>query len=224
MQRTLSVSAFLALVASTFALQITAPAEGSTLDLSTDNKIQWSTVSSDPTTVNIVLTNMNVNPPVREEIATNVDTSTGSFDLSSVDGAIPGGNYRINIEGTTANNQGILAQSGQFTVAEAGSSSTSSASFTGSTASTSAIVSTSTITSTLSTSGTLTTITSTGISTLTSSSSSRTSGSSSESHASSTSSSSSTSSGDSAATTGGASSLNTFAGAGVVAMVAALLA
>lgn len=141
MQHTLSVSAFLALVASTLALQITAPAEGSTLDLSADNKIQWSTVSSDPSTVNIVLTNMNVNPSVRIEIASNVDTSTGSFDLDSVAGAAPGSNYRINLEGTTANNQGILAQSGQFNVAEAGSSSTSSASFSGTTPSSSAIVS-----------------------------------------------------------------------------------
>lgn len=137
MQFTLSASAVLALVASALGLQITAPAEGSNLDLSTDNTISWASVSTDPSSFNIVLTNYNVNPPVRIEIAPNVETSTGSYDVSSVPGVTPGGNYRINLEGTSASNQGILAQSGQFVVTDAGSSSTSSASFSSSTPSTS---------------------------------------------------------------------------------------
>jgi Ser-Thr-rich glycosyl-phosphatidyl-inositol-anchored membrane family len=141
MQLILSISTLLALVASTFALQVTAPAEGSTIDLSKDYKIEWASVSSDPTSFNIVITNMNVNPSVRIPIASNVETSAGSFDVSSVSGAAPGGNYRINFEGTSASNQGILAQSGQFNVAAAGSSSTSLASFSSSTPSTSGMTS-----------------------------------------------------------------------------------
>jgi Ser-Thr-rich glycosyl-phosphatidyl-inositol-anchored membrane family len=141
MQLTLSVPAFLALVASTLALQVTAPAEMSNLDLSVDNTISWASVSSDPDSFNIVLTNMNVNPPVRINIASNVDTSSGSYDFSGVEGATPGGNYRINLEGTESSNQGILAQSGQFTVAAVGASSTSSASFSSSTPSTSGMAS-----------------------------------------------------------------------------------
>jgi Ser-Thr-rich glycosyl-phosphatidyl-inositol-anchored membrane family len=145
MQFILSVATALALVASTLALQVTAPAEDANLDLSKDNKISWASVSSDPSVFNIVLTNMNVNPSVRIEIATNVQTSTGSYDFGPVSGAVPGENYRINLEGIQSNNQGILAQSGQFNVVAAGSSSTSSssssASFSSSTSSTSAITS-----------------------------------------------------------------------------------
>ena len=140
MHLTLSVSAFLALVASTVALQVTAPAEGSTIDLSKETTISWASVSSDPGSFNIVLTNMNVNPSVRIVIASNVETSEGSYDVSAVEGATPGGNYRLNLEGTQNNNQGILAQSGQFNVA-ADSSSTSLASFSSSTPSTSGMVS-----------------------------------------------------------------------------------
>lgn len=141
MQFTFSVSALLALVASTVALQVTAPAEGSTIDLSMDTTISWASVSSDPGSFNIVLTNMNVNPSVRIVLASNVETSEGSYDVSAVEGAVPGGNYRLNLEGTQSNNQGILAQSGQFNVAAAGSSSTSLASFSSSTPSTSGMVS-----------------------------------------------------------------------------------
>ena len=141
MQSTLFASALLALVASALALQVTAPAQGSNLDLSTDNTISWASVSTDPSNFNIVLTNNNVNPPLRIEIASNVETSTGSYDVSSVSGATPGANYQINLEGTSASNQGILAQSGQFNVADAGSSSTSSASFSSSTPSTSGVTS-----------------------------------------------------------------------------------
>jgi Ser-Thr-rich glycosyl-phosphatidyl-inositol-anchored membrane family len=141
MQFTLSSSAFLALVASTFALQVTSPAEGSTIDLSKDNKITWSTVSTDPAKFNIVLTNMNVNPSVRINIASDVDASEGSYELSGVSGATPGSNYRINFEGTASSNQGILAQSGQFSVADAGSDSTTLESFSSSTPSTSGMAS-----------------------------------------------------------------------------------
>lgn len=141
MQFTITLSAFLALAASTFALQVTAPAENSNIDLSKDNKISWASVSSDPSSFNIILTNMNVNPSVRIVIASDVQTSAGSYDVRPVSGATPGGNYRINFEGTSASNQGILAQSGQFTVAAAGASSTSSASFSSSTPSTSGMVS-----------------------------------------------------------------------------------
>ena len=141
MQFTLSVAAALALVASTLALQVTAPAERSNLDLSKDNKISWASVSSDPTTFNIVLTNMNVNPSVRIQIATNVETSVGFYDVGPISGAVPGENYRINLESTSSSNQGILAQSGQFNVVAAGSSSTFSASFSSSTPSTSGMTS-----------------------------------------------------------------------------------
>jgi hypothetical protein len=216
MQLTLSVSAFLALVASTVALQVTAPAEDSTIDLTQDNTIEWTSVSSDVDSFDIILTNMNVNPSVRITLASDVQTSEGSYDISAVEGAAPGGNYRINLEGTQNSNQGILAQSGPFNVAEAGSSSTSLASFSSSTPSTSGMTSTSTMTSTMASSGSMTTMTT---STSTGSASSSESA---EDSASATG--SSTSSADAAASTGGASSLNTFAGAGVLAMVAALLA
>lgn len=136
MQITLTAASFLALVASTLALQVTAPAQGSALDLSKDNKITWASVSSDPTSFEIQLVNNAVNPSVAITIAPNVQTSAGSYDLKSVNGANPGQGYQINLISTDAQNSGILAQSGQFSVAAAGSS-TTSASFSSSTPSTS---------------------------------------------------------------------------------------
>ncbi len=126
MRFTLSASAVLAIVASSLALQVTAPEEGSSLDLSKDNKISWSSVGSDPTSFNIFLTNNNVNPPVRMEIAMDVETSSGSYDISPVSDVAVGENYRIGLESPS---QGILAQSGQFNVSGAGSSSISSTCF-----------------------------------------------------------------------------------------------
>ena len=124
MQITLTVSAFLALVASSAALQVTAPAEGSTIDVSKDNKIEWATVSSDPTKFDIVVTNNNVNPPVKVTIAKDVSTSEGSYEIKKVSGIVPGGNYRINLESHEPQNSGILAQSGQFSIAESGGKTT----------------------------------------------------------------------------------------------------
>lgn len=137
MQFTLSLSTFLALVASTLALQVIAPAKDSSIDVSKGFQIKWVAVSTDPSSFTISFTNLG-NPSSRKIIASNVQTSAGSYDVKSVDGVAPGDNYQINLESNSSNNQGILAQSGQFTIVAAGSSSTSSASFSSSTPSTSA--------------------------------------------------------------------------------------
>lgn len=137
MQITISISTFLALAASALALTVTSPAQYSNIDVTKGTTIAWNSVSSDPTSFNIVLTNMNVNPSVRIVLASNVQTSAGSYTVPTVNGASPGENYRVNLESTANSNQGILAQSGPFQVAPAGSTSTSLASFSGSTSSTS---------------------------------------------------------------------------------------
>ncbi|KAL9113960.1 MAG: hypothetical protein Q9227_002094 [Pyrenula ochraceoflavens] len=211
------------------ALQVTGPAQGSSLDLSKDNKITWSSVSSDPSSFEIQIVNQQVNPPVTQTIAQNVQTSSGSYDLKSVSNITPGQGYQINLVSTTPNNMGILAQSGQFSVAKGGSTSTSSASFSSSTAPTGSMT---TMTSTTSSgSSSASTTDSSSMSAMSSGSSASASGSSASA---SSSGSSSSSSGSSASSTASASSssstgnaantLSSFAGAGVIGMLLALLA
>ena len=136
MHVTLSVSTLLALLAFCAALQITNPAQGSSLDLSKDNKITWNSVSSDPSSFNIVLVNQNVNPPISTNIASNVATSDGSYDLASLSGTSAGPGYQFNLISNDPKNSGILAQTGQITITPAGASTTSaSLTSTGSTSS-----------------------------------------------------------------------------------------
>lgn len=130
-----SLTTILALAASlslALALQVTSPAQGSTLDLTKDNKVTWASVSSDPSSFQIQLVNFAVNPPVTQIIKDGVKTSDGSFSLDAVKGVNPGPGYQINLVSTSTQNSGILAQSGQFEVAKAGGT-TTSASFLSST-------------------------------------------------------------------------------------------
>jgi len=47
--------------------------------------------STDPSSINIILVNMNVNPPVSVTIANNVPVSQGSYDLKNLkDAPAPG--------------------------------------------------------------------------------------------------------------------------------------
>ncbi|KAL9623627.1 MAG: hypothetical protein Q9160_002083 [Pyrenula sp. 1 TL-2023] len=236
MQSTLSL--LVAFAASALAIQVTSPAQGSSLDLSKDNKITWASVSSDPSSFQIQLVNQAVNPPVTTTIADNVQTSSGSFDLKSVKDVTPGQGYQINLVSTSSQNQGILAQSAQFTVAKAGDT-TTSASFSSSTPSGSSAFSTSTSTSGSSSSGS-TSATTTGDSASASGSSSPSSSGSDSSDSSAAASATPTESGSGSASGSGASSTGSasagasgaasrltgsaFAGVGFFGVLAALLA
>ncbi|OXV05919.1 hypothetical protein Egran_06315 [Elaphomyces granulatus] len=111
----------IALAASVAALQVNSPAIGAVLDLSKSNAVTWSTVNTDPSSFNIVLVNNHVNPSFKLAIASNVQSSSGSFTVSPQSGVSPGDGYQFNLESTDPKNTGILAQSQQFTVASSGS-------------------------------------------------------------------------------------------------------
>ncbi|KAL1969976.1 hypothetical protein VTN77DRAFT_6381 [Rasamsonia byssochlamydoides] len=140
------IAAALALAASASALQIVYPVQGSELDLTKQNTISWISVSTDPSSFDIYVVNENVYPTVNQKVATNVQTSKGSYVIDNIDVA-PDKGYQINLESTDSQHPGILAQSGQFVIVSAGSP-TSSASLTTSTSTGVTSTSTSTGTST----------------------------------------------------------------------------
>ncbi|CRG84077.1 hypothetical protein PISL3812_01414 [Talaromyces islandicus] len=140
------LDAALLFAATASALQVTSPTKGTKLDLS----------NSDPTSFDIELVNEHVNPPVSKTIATNVQTSAGSYTFNSMNAAV-GEGYQINLISNEQQNTGILAQSPNFDVSEAsGTSSTVSATFT-TTSSTSSGTSSSTTSSSSSSSSSSTT-------------------------------------------------------------------
>ncbi|EEA28252.1 hypothetical protein TMatcc_003422 [Talaromyces marneffei ATCC 18224] len=165
----------LILAASASALQVTSPNRGDKLDLTGSNQVTWDSVESDPTSFDIQIVNEHVNPPLVKTIATNVQTSAGSYTFSKFAVAV-GGDYQINLISTEPHNTGILAQSAQFDVSDAVNSSSTSTSTGTSTAKNTSSTGTNTSTkSSSSTSSSLGTATSTTTSSGVSSSGIRTS-------------------------------------------------
>ncbi|KAA8567867.1 hypothetical protein MFRU_010g00590 [Monilinia fructicola] len=153
--------AFAALVAIAQAISITSPSTDGKWDLSTGAQtITWTSVNTDPTTVDIYLVHMASNPPLNDKLFSNVDITKGSESVSGLQ--LPtGSDYQINFVSPGKPEQ-ILAQSQQFTVdGVAASASSTLAGYTGS-----ATTGTSTSTST----GSSTTVTGTSTSTESSSS------------------------------------------------------
>ncbi|KZN94000.1 UPF0619 GPI-anchored membrane protein [Penicillium chrysogenum] len=145
-----TVLSLLPLALSVGAIKVTEPAKNDEVDVSGSFTVKWSSVSTDASTVDIVLVNNAVYPPVEEKIASGVDTSKGSYTAPGLKDVTDGSGFQINLISTEAKNTGILAQSEQFDVTESdkssssatttGTSSTvSSASSTASAASTSAV-------------------------------------------------------------------------------------
>jgi hypothetical protein len=110
----------LALAASVAALSVTSPGQGAVVDLTKSYSVTWTSVNTDQTSFNIVLVNQQVNPSVNINVASNVQTSAGSFSISGLSGVTPGNGYQFNLISTV--NNGILAQSQQFTVSSSGGS------------------------------------------------------------------------------------------------------
>ncbi|KAF7909655.1 uncharacterized protein EAF01_003373 [Botrytis porri] len=154
--------AFTALVAIAQAINITSPSTNGEWDLSDGAQtITWTSVSTDPQTVDIYLVHMASNPPLSDVLFTNVDINKGSESVSGLQ--LPtGGNYQINFVSPGKAEQ-ILAQSQQFTVN--GVASSASSTLAGYTGSASASSTTSTGTSTFTSTGSSTTVTGTTTST-----------------------------------------------------------
>ncbi|KAJ5589242.1 hypothetical protein N7537_011920 [Penicillium hordei] len=156
-----TILSLLPLALSVAAVNITEPAKGADVDVSGSFTVKWTSVNTDASTVDIVLVNNAVYPTVSEKIASGIDTSKGSYTASGLKGVTKGSGFQINLLSTDAKNTGILAQSEQFDVTEAKSSSatTTGTSSTVSSASSSAsasVVSTGTTETNTSTTGTST--------------------------------------------------------------------
>ncbi|PWY72967.1 hypothetical protein BO70DRAFT_389274 [Aspergillus heteromorphus CBS 117.55] len=137
------------------ALNVTSPTKGEDVDLSKSFTVTWTSVDTDPTSFNIYLVNNAIYPSVDTKLASDVETSKGSYTISSVSGVTDGDGYQINLMSDSTQNTGILAQSNQFTVdGSASSSSSSTLSTSASSTGTSSSTSSSTGTSTASTTST----------------------------------------------------------------------
>lgn len=117
----------LPLAASVGALQVTSPKKGEDVDLSKSFTVKWDAVDTDPSSFDLYIVNNAVYPSVEQKIASDVDSSKGSYDVSGLSDLTNGKGYQINFLSNSAKNSGILAQSQQFNV-EGSSESTSTAS------------------------------------------------------------------------------------------------
>ncbi|OJJ64730.1 hypothetical protein ASPSYDRAFT_140063 [Aspergillus sydowii CBS 593.65] len=189
------VSSLLPLAVSVGALSVTEPKKGAEIDPSDSFTVKWDSVSTDPASFDIYLVNKAIYPSVEKKVASDVDTSDGSYTVDGLSGVTDGHGFQINLFSNEEKNTGILAQSEQFNM-------TGDASSTSSTSSSSS-TSTSSTTSSTSASSTETETTSTKTGTKTeSTSASSTSGSDSSSTSDAGSSSAASSSGAAASSTG----------------------
>ncbi|KAL4938962.1 Ser-Thr-rich glycosyl-phosphatidyl-inositol-anchored membrane family-domain-containing protein [Aspergillus oleicola] len=147
------VSSVLPLAVSVGAISVTEPKKNSEIDPSESFTVKWDSVQNDATSFDLHLVNNAVYPPVDKTIASDVDTSDGSYTVDGISGLEDGSGYQINLLSNDPQNTGILAQSQQFnvTVSDSDDDSTSSSS------ASSTATSTSTSTSSTSSSSTTTT-------------------------------------------------------------------
>ncbi|RAK73091.1 GPI anchored serine-threonine rich family protein [Aspergillus fijiensis CBS 313.89] len=122
--------AIVAFAASALALTITAPKAGDQVDFSKSYKFQWTTVSSDPDEVTLVLVNMASQPTVNKVITQNAKVSDGSYTVDMITGIPVANGYQLNAIANTTQNTGILSQSNQFNVTKVGKVETATASAT----------------------------------------------------------------------------------------------
>jgi len=130
--KTFSAVALLALPLGALGISITSPGTSDVWNSSGSHTITWQSVSSDPTSFTILLTNYAVYPSQDLTIVANQLTSAGTFTFDTV---LPvGDDYRIRFNAiVTATNSGILAESAQFSIVAGGPESQLSVSVVGGT-------------------------------------------------------------------------------------------
>ena len=69
---------------------MTSPTKGEDIDLSDSFTVKWDSVSTDPSTFDLYLVNNAVYPTVEQKIASDVDTSKGSYTVSGLSGVSDG--------------------------------------------------------------------------------------------------------------------------------------
>jgi len=117
--KSFSAVTLLALPLCAFAIEITSPAPGVTWNSSGSHTVTWTSVSTDPSEFGMYLVNEEVVPTQMLPINDQVNTSTGSFTFSNV---LPNGTgYQVQFNRLgNVSTEGILAQSGDFTIIPGG--------------------------------------------------------------------------------------------------------
>lgn len=117
------ILAVAALVAAAQAITITSPSTDTTWNSDDTNTITWTSVSTDPTTVDIYLVHQASQPQINDILFSSVAVSGGSADISGLQ--LPTGSaYQINFVKSGSPDQ-IYAQSGQFDIEGTASDATS---------------------------------------------------------------------------------------------------
>ncbi|KAI0031656.1 hypothetical protein K488DRAFT_51560 [Vararia minispora EC-137] len=119
-----AVLAFLSLVSCALAISVTKPnaSQGWVLNAS-NNTVSWTSVSTDRANFTILLVNQNTTPAFQQILVALRDTSGGSTAVSLPNTVTAGSGYRVNLVQDTQNLNSILAQSEDFTIAPASTSS-----------------------------------------------------------------------------------------------------
>ncbi|KAL2313123.1 hypothetical protein POMI540_3368 [Schizosaccharomyces pombe] len=105
---------FLANALAAYAVSVTSPTRDTTWQSGQVNTVTWSSVSTDPEEMVIMLVN-NAHYPNQNFNLGTVQTSTGSLDTDiSISSDLPTDGWQIYFNGATSQNQGSLAQSEQF--------------------------------------------------------------------------------------------------------------
>ncbi|KAE9410129.1 hypothetical protein BT96DRAFT_469509 [Gymnopus androsaceus JB14] len=126
-----SAVALLAFAASAYAYSVTFPSATDGWTNSGAQSLEWSRVSTDPTTFTVLLVNDDAN--YSQQLAASVDGTLGNTTVNPPSGGwpSPAGAYRVNLVTNTTDNA-ILAQSVEFNITAATSNSTSTTSTSGS--------------------------------------------------------------------------------------------
>lgn len=156
----LYATAALLLATAAQAISITSPTNETTVTAGVAIDITWSSVSTDPSSFEIVLQTPSTSSISTTTITDDVETSAGSYSYTP-SSDLEGENYRINFLNSTTS--AILAQSDYFTI-EAGSATASSSSTSGSSTSSGASTSTGASTTASGTSAATTSVVASGTS------------------------------------------------------------
>ncbi|KAH9820164.1 secreted protein [Melampsora americana] len=111
-----------------FGLTVTSPAGGDLWNPSSPLKVQWSSVSTDPSSFDVKISNQDANTfptGFSQDVKKGVSASDGSISLSDITGLKDGPGYTVNL--ISGSNGAILAQSQPFNVSSSGTSQGSSA-------------------------------------------------------------------------------------------------
>jgi len=120
---------FLSFVACTLAYTVVSPNGQDGWTNQGSQNLTWTRVDTDPLNFTVVLDNQNITGFERQVLAALVDGTLGFTELNSHNGGWPtGSNFRVNFVKDDDDLDAILAQSSQFDITEANTSSTSTAS------------------------------------------------------------------------------------------------